>query len=278
MFCKNCGKQLPDDAVFCTYCGIPLNNNVTSSRGINKKIALLLIVMSIFSAIVLSFALAVVVTNREKAKNVQKNTEVVSNDKDVQITETITAVPREGKKASNEPIPQTQQNTQDNSNMGDVTVVFDNEDLALEQNKSVNPDFAKESKSDSENQTTIKTSSGSTWDMEDGSAYEGPLPDSVFNIIKGKYFAAPNGITINIISTEEMIYTDGEYETTLKVYASERDNDQLTICVYDENDDYENIFTIQYKDNIEDLRIEIGAGGWNHPYPHTTAVAIRVTD
>ena len=28
MFCKNCGKAIDDDSVFCPYCGIPLNQNL----------------------------------------------------------------------------------------------------------------------------------------------------------------------------------------------------------------------------------------------------------
>lgn len=26
MFCINCGKQIPDDAVFCPYCGAKISN------------------------------------------------------------------------------------------------------------------------------------------------------------------------------------------------------------------------------------------------------------
>jgi len=27
MFCPNCGKQIPDNANFCEFCGARLNNN-----------------------------------------------------------------------------------------------------------------------------------------------------------------------------------------------------------------------------------------------------------
>ena len=35
MFCKNCGKQLPDDSSFCQYCGTNLAPNTGSSPTVN---------------------------------------------------------------------------------------------------------------------------------------------------------------------------------------------------------------------------------------------------
>ena len=31
-FCMNCGKQLPDDAKFCSWCGMPTNNDNTKRK------------------------------------------------------------------------------------------------------------------------------------------------------------------------------------------------------------------------------------------------------
>lgn len=38
MFCSNCGKQLPDDAKFCNYCGAVQNVNVQNAKGTTNKV------------------------------------------------------------------------------------------------------------------------------------------------------------------------------------------------------------------------------------------------
>ena len=36
MFCRNCGKQIPTDSKFCSYCGTEVNNQVEPDAGNNK--------------------------------------------------------------------------------------------------------------------------------------------------------------------------------------------------------------------------------------------------
>jgi len=36
MFCENCGKQIPDDAAFCTHCGAKQLKTPTPSQTVNR--------------------------------------------------------------------------------------------------------------------------------------------------------------------------------------------------------------------------------------------------
>ena len=37
MFCFNCGKQLPEEAKFCAYCGTRMSENPTDSESEDKE-------------------------------------------------------------------------------------------------------------------------------------------------------------------------------------------------------------------------------------------------
>ncbi|URN83219.1 zinc-ribbon domain-containing protein [Acetobacterium wieringae] len=36
MFCENCGKQIPDDAAFCTHCGAKQLGKSASSQSVSS--------------------------------------------------------------------------------------------------------------------------------------------------------------------------------------------------------------------------------------------------
>ena len=57
MFCKKCGKEIPDDSLFCNYCGFKLiintDKQITSNKiqEVGKKMQLIGIILTIFITI-----------------------------------------------------------------------------------------------------------------------------------------------------------------------------------------------------------------------------------
>ncbi len=103
-----------------------------------------------------------------------------------------------------------------------------------------------------------------SWGIED--AWEGPLPDSVFNKLKGTYYAEQKGITISVVSPSEIIYDDGSGETTLSIDGC--DGDGFTLYIYvsgheETYSDYQNVFMTRYSDNDTDLKLLVGSGTYN---------------
>ena len=53
MFCINCGKKIPDDAIFCKYCGYCVSPPETSTNEVKKSFNPNIVIVSIISVIVL---------------------------------------------------------------------------------------------------------------------------------------------------------------------------------------------------------------------------------
>ena len=51
MFCKNCGKEINDNAVVCPHCGVQVGKVETSSDGKKNNMALIGFILSFFIAI-----------------------------------------------------------------------------------------------------------------------------------------------------------------------------------------------------------------------------------
>lgn len=52
MFCKNCGKEISDNAVVCPYCGVQVSSLKTSERGTTCGIAIVGFVFSFLMPLV----------------------------------------------------------------------------------------------------------------------------------------------------------------------------------------------------------------------------------
>lgn len=149
---------------------------------------------------------------------------------------------------------------------------------ASKNNNVGNNGSTQENKGTEEQHTDAKANEGGSttnwFDYLYDGAYEGPFVESVFNVVKGTYYAAPNGITIDVVSEEEMQYTDGDYKVTLYVYGYETDGELLYVYVASEDgEEYQNIFTFFFSD--EALNIALGSGTWADNESHTTAVAVK---
>ena len=65
MFCKNCGKLIPDDAVLCPYCGTslvanpPPQSNVPQDRKKKKKTGCLISIISVIALITIILVIAI---------------------------------------------------------------------------------------------------------------------------------------------------------------------------------------------------------------------------
>lgn len=65
MFCKNCGKSIPDDAVLCPYCGTslvanpPPQSNVPQDRKKKKKTGCLISIISVIALITIILVIAI---------------------------------------------------------------------------------------------------------------------------------------------------------------------------------------------------------------------------
>lgn len=65
MFCKNCGKSIPDDAVLCPYCGTTLaanpqpQPNVPQDRKKKKKTGCLISIISVIALITIILVIAI---------------------------------------------------------------------------------------------------------------------------------------------------------------------------------------------------------------------------
>lgn len=65
MFCKNCGKSIPDDAVLCPYCGTSLvanplpQSNVPQDRKKKKKTGCLISIISVIALITIILVIAI---------------------------------------------------------------------------------------------------------------------------------------------------------------------------------------------------------------------------
>lgn len=65
MFCKNCGKSIPDDAVLCPYCGTslvanpPPQSNVSQDRKKKKKTGCLISIVSVIALITIILVIAI---------------------------------------------------------------------------------------------------------------------------------------------------------------------------------------------------------------------------
>lgn len=111
------------------------------------------------------------------------------------------------------------------------------------------------------------------WGIED--AWEGPLPDFVFNRLKGTYYAEQKDITISVVSPSEIIYDDGSGETTLSINGC--DGDGFTLYIYVSGhegnySDYQNVFMTLYSDNDADLMLSVGSGTYN---PESFNVSVK---
>ncbi len=72
MFCRNCGKEIEDDSLFCTFCGTPIknnqNNNLTNT--VNDSGSFLWAILAFFLPIV--GLILCIMWNQEKPKTAKK--------------------------------------------------------------------------------------------------------------------------------------------------------------------------------------------------------------
>ncbi|MHB8279611.1 MAG: zinc ribbon domain-containing protein [Candidatus Humimicrobiaceae bacterium] len=89
MLCKKCKKEIPDDSIFCVFCGFEIKTELQESTNKrNKAIPVLATLMSLFliSVIVLSIFLyinvATVENNKKQVSNLNNSNSQLKNDVD----------------------------------------------------------------------------------------------------------------------------------------------------------------------------------------------------
>ena len=80
MFCKNCGSELPDDAVFCSKCGTQLNEK-TSSNIMTKKILPVGVVIIVASVL----SLGIIIATKQSAHDAPMSLNVIAKTRDTSV-------------------------------------------------------------------------------------------------------------------------------------------------------------------------------------------------
>lgn len=70
MFCKNCGKEIDDKAVVCTYCGVATNKELLAPKNQTNVLAIVGFILSFFVAIA---GLVCSILGKKKAEELNGN-------------------------------------------------------------------------------------------------------------------------------------------------------------------------------------------------------------
>lgn len=89
MYCKKCGKKIPDDANICAYCGISVHDMPKTVLQKTKKKRGCLFWFAIFFAVVIGFGVIANITGHNKGDSANNNPPVPQEQRAYKIGETF---------------------------------------------------------------------------------------------------------------------------------------------------------------------------------------------
>ena len=117
------------------------------------------------------------------------------------------------------------------------------------------------------------TNTEDVWNLD--AANEGPLPDYIFEEIKGTYESEINGLQIVVLSPSQIIWESGSYRTTETIEACDPFGKELLI--YTSIDGAPIILSVFHTDNGGMCMNTLEGGDWDYDKAHVHAALERIS-
>lgn len=303
MFCDKCGKQIPDDSVFCPECGVPLiyapqesyinnkyreynaekkpfGNNIIVSQGTNvatskmsgqyvkeffyKNGKVNIIGWACTLGALLSIMLIIVITSG-----------IGANLFDIHLKEDKRKAPAPSMYSSID----AEETNADDSDAQKVIEVLDPEEQDSTKNTDEpevieEPDESEFIDSEHFSNSEEISSYEDSWNLD--GAHEGSLPNDIFEEIKGTYFSEINGIRISVSSPSTITWEDGGYHTTESILGCDSLGKELLLYITIGGNEGI-ILSVYHTDDGGMSMLTMDGGGWDYDKAHAHAALSRIS-